>query len=70
VAFILGGEAGASLLSIIGMAVSPDTLIRLIRKVPEPEVTPPRVVIVDDFAKRKGRTYGTILVDLACFQHP
>ena len=29
-AFALGGEAGASLLAIMGMAVSPDTLIRLI----------------------------------------
>lgn len=68
-AFVLGGEAGASLLSIpayarTGMAVSPDTLIRLIRKVPEPEVTIPRVVSVDEWAKRKGQSYGTILVDL------
>ena len=64
VAFVLGGEAGASLLSIMGMAASPDTLIRLIRKIPEPEVTTPRVVSVDEWAKRKGRSYGTILVDL------
>jgi transposase len=53
-AFVLGGEAGSSLLSIMGMAVSPDTLIRLIRKNPEPEVTTPRVIGVDEFAKRKG----------------
>lgn len=64
VAFVLGGEAGARLLSIIGMPVSPDTLIRLIRKIPEPEVTTPRVVSVDEWSKRKGRSYGTILVDL------
>ena len=64
VAFALGGEAGARLLSIMGMAVSPDTLIRLIRKIPEPEVTTPRVVSVDEWAKRKGQSYGTILVDL------
>jgi len=64
VAFVLGGEAGSSLLSIMGMTVSPDTLIRLIRKVPEPKVTTPRVVSVDEWAKRKGQSYGTILVDL------
>jgi len=63
-AFVLGGEAGASLLSIIGMTGSPDTLIRLIRKIPEPEVTTPRILGVDEFSKRKGRTYGTILVNL------
>jgi len=68
VAFALGGEAGARLLAIIGMKVSSDTLIRLIRKAPEPEVTVPRVLGVDDWARRKGRTYGTILVDLEAHQ--
>lgn len=63
-AFALGGEAGSRLLAIMGMAVSPDTLLRLIRKAPEPEVSTPRVVGIDEWAKRKGSSYGTILVDL------
>lgn len=63
-AFALGGEAGASLLAIMGMAVSPDTLIRLIRKAPEPEMETPRALGIDEWAKRKGQSYGTILVDL------
>lgn len=43
-AFALGGEAGTALLAIMGMAVSPDTLLRLIRKAPEPEMKTPRVL--------------------------
>jgi hypothetical protein len=46
------------------MTTSPDTLIRLVRGVPEPLVETPRVLGVDDWAKRKGQSYGTILVDL------
>jgi len=68
VAFALGGEAGSRLLATLGMTVSPDTLLRLIRKAPEPEVTAPRVLGVDDWAKRKGHSYGTILVDLEAQQ--
>lgn len=64
VAFSMGGMAGASLLAIMGMAVNHDTLLRLIREAPESEVTTPRVPGVDEWAKHKRHSYGTILVDL------
>jgi transposase len=60
----LGGEAGARLARQISMPTSPDTLLRLIRTSPEPEFVLPRALGIDDWAMRKGQTYGTILVDL------
>ena len=60
----LGGEAAARLLQRLAMPASSDTVLRLIRELPLPAPEPPRVVAVDDWAIRKGRTYGTIVVDL------
>ena len=64
VAFVAGGEAGARLLGCLGMWVSPDTLLRIMRDSPEVETPSARVVGVDDWAIKKGQTYGTIIVDL------
>ena len=56
IAFAEGGEAGARLAGALGYLVSPDPLLRLIRRDPEAEVPAPTVLGVDDWAIHKGLT--------------
>ncbi|WP_323185475.1 ISL3 family transposase [Streptomyces sp. NBC_01214] len=60
----LAGRAGARMAQVVGVGVSRSTVLRLVDALPEPEPPDPRVVGVDEYATRKGRHYGTVLVDV------
>lgn len=68
--FEAGGVAGARLAQKAGIDVSADTILRTVARTPfvpietETETEMPQLVGVDDFAFKKGHTYGSIIVDL------
>jgi hypothetical protein len=64
IALEIGAENGARLAKRLAMPTSPDILLSLIKKASPAAITPPQVVGIDDWARLRGRTYGTIVVDL------
>lgn len=61
----LGGNTGSAISRYVGIPVSPSTILRVIKRLDiQPKTVTSGVIGVDDWAFKKGKTYGTVIVDL------
>jgi len=61
----LGANKGANISRFAGVPVSPSTAIRILKKLDtEQHFTTSGIIGIDDYAFKKGCSYGTLIVDL------
>ena len=59
-----GGQAGADVGGELGISGSRDTILRLVRRSPPFTKADPRIIGLDDWARRRRLRYGTLICDL------
>ncbi|WP_338861955.1 ISL3 family transposase [Mycetohabitans rhizoxinica] len=67
VGLALSGAAGARLAQRLGMSISGETMLRLLKRSVQKHVattSPPTIIGVDDWAFKRAHRYGTLLVDI------
>ena len=64
IALATSGEQGARLAVLLDMPSSPTTLLRRVMDLPSPAAGDVEAVGIDDWALRRGRVYGSVLVNL------
>jgi len=60
----MGGQAGADTGQEQGLSGSRDTILRLVRRLPQPAESSPRIIGLDDWAYKRRLRYGTLICDL------
>ena len=64
VALALAGRAGARLAGALDLTAGRSSMLRLVMALPDPETGALAIVGIDDFAFRRGRDYGTIVINV------
>src|SRR5712692_9397637 len=59
----VGGQAEADVGSELGISGSRDTILRLVRRSPQPATSEPRIIGLDDWARKRRLRYGTLICD-------